>query len=86
MLFLEHGHKNVKKGVLNPKLTNYQPFWHRRCSVKTVCGFYKTIGMDKERYGVFLRIESKCGKTRTRITPNTDTFYAVDGKAEKTTM
>ena len=54
--------------------------------MKTVCGFYKRIGMDKERYGVFLRIESKCGKTRTRITPNTDTFYAVDGKAEKTTM
>ena len=24
-----------------------------------------------------LRIQSKCGKMRTRITPNTDTFYAV---------
>ena len=23
------------------------------------------------------RIQSKCGKMRTRITPNTDTFYAV---------
>ena len=27
---------------------------------------------------VSLRIQSKCGKIRTRITPNTDTFYAVD--------
>ena len=27
--------------------------------------------------GVSLRIQSKCGKIRTRITPNTDTFYAV---------
>ena len=26
---------------------------------------------------LFLRIQSKCGKIRTRITPNTDTFYAV---------
>ena len=27
---------------------------------------------------VCLRIQSECGKMRTRITPNTDTFYAVD--------
>ena len=26
---------------------------------------------------VSLRIQSECGKLRTRITPNTDTFYAV---------
>ena len=30
-----------------------------------------------ERYGVSLRIQSECGKMQTRITPNTDTFYAV---------
>ena len=30
-----------------------------------------------ERYSVSLRIQSECGKTGTRITPNTDTFYAV---------
>ena len=28
-------------------------------------------------YGVSYRIQSECGKIRTRITPNTDTFYAV---------
>ena len=28
-------------------------------------------------YRVSLRIQSKCGKIRTRITPNTDTFHAV---------
>ena len=28
-------------------------------------------------FGVSLRIQSKCGKMRTRITPNTDTFYVV---------
>ena len=30
-----------------------------------------------ESYEVSLRIQSKCRKTRTRITPSTDTFYAV---------
>ena len=30
-----------------------------------------------ERYRVSLHIQSKCGKIRTSITPNTDTFYAV---------
>ena len=33
--------------------------------------------MNTERYGVFLRIQSKCGKMRTKITLNTDTFHAV---------
>ena len=38
---------------------------------------FPTFGMNTERYGVTLRIHSKCGKMRTRITPNTDTFYTV---------
>ena len=28
------------------------------------------------KYSVSLRIQSECGKTRTRITPNADTFHA----------
>ena len=31
-----------------------------------------------EIYSVNLHIQSKCGKIRTRITPNTNTFYAVN--------
>ena len=31
---------------------------------------------NAERYGVSLRIRSKCGKIRPRKTPNTDTFHA----------
>ena len=31
----------------------------------------------KERYSISLHIQSECGKIRTRITPNTDFFYAV---------
>ena len=39
---------------------------------------FPAFGLNMERYGVSLHIQSKCGKIRTRITPNTDTFYAVE--------
>ena len=39
--------------------------------------YFPTFGLNSERYGVSLRIQSECGKMRKRITPNTDTFYAV---------
>ena len=38
---------------------------------------FPAFGLNTERYGVSLRIQSECGNMRTRITPNTDTFYAV---------
>ena len=38
---------------------------------------FPVLGLNTKRYSVSLRIHSSCGKTRTRITPNTDTFYAV---------
>ena len=34
---------------------------------------FLALGLNAERYSVSLRIQSKCGKMRTRITPNTDT-------------
>ena len=39
--------------------------------------YFPVFGLNTERYGVYLRIQSDCGKIRTSITPNTDTFYAV---------
>ena len=51
--------------------------------VKSVCiwsysgPYFTTFGLNTERYGVSLRIQSKSGKMQTRITPNTDTFHAV---------
>ena len=33
--------------------------------------------LNKERYGVSLRIQSECGKIRTRYSPNKDTFHKV---------
>ena len=42
--------------------------------------FWSVFSRNQTEYGeirVSLRIQSECGKMRTRITPNTDTFYAV---------
>ena len=39
---------------------------------------FPAFGLNTERYGVSLRIQSKRGKMRTKITPNTDTAYAVE--------
>ena len=38
---------------------------------------FPAFGLNTERYKVSLRIQSECGKIRTRITPNTDTVYPV---------
>ena len=38
---------------------------------------FPSFELNTGRYSVSLRIQSKCGKMRTRITPNTDTFHAV---------
>ena len=36
------------------------------------------FGLNTERYGVCVRIQSECEKMRTRKTPNTETFEAVE--------
>ena len=39
--------------------------------------YFPTFGLNAERYGVSLRFQSDCGKIRTRIILNMDTFHAV---------
>ena len=39
--------------------------------------YFPAFGLNTE---VSLRIQFECGKIRTRITPNTDTFYAINNK------
>ena len=39
--------------------------------------YFPLFRLKTERYGVSLRIRSKCGKTWTRKFPNIDTFHAV---------
>ena len=41
------------------------------------CPHFPAFGLNTERYSLSLRIQSECGKMWARITPNTDTFYAV---------
>ena len=38
---------------------------------------FSAFGLNTERYSVSLCIQSKCGKMRTRTTPNTDIFQAL---------
>ena len=39
--------------------------------------YFPTFGLNTERYGVFVRIQSKFGKMRTRKISNIDIFHAV---------
>ena len=39
--------------------------------------YFPVFRLNTKRFGVSLRIQSECGKTLTRKTPNTDTLYAV---------
>ena len=38
---------------------------------------FPAFRLNTERYGVSLCIQFKCGKMRTKINPDTDTFYSV---------
>ena len=67
----------------NMKQTGKRGFlWSRslrkKCSYLEFCGqHFPAFGLNKEVYSVNLHIWSKCGKMRTRKTPNTDTLYTV---------
>ena len=39
------------------------------------CLYFPAFGLNTERYFVCICIQSEFGKMRTRITPNTNTFY-----------
>ena len=39
---------------------------------------FPSFWLNTERYGISLRIQSECGKMRTRITLNTDTFHVTN--------
>ena len=41
--------------------------------------YFPACGLNTERFGVSLCIQSKCGKMWIRITLDTDTFHAVNG-------
>ena len=51
--------------------------------MKSVCiqsysgPYFPAFGLDTEKYFLSICIQSECGKIRTTITPNTDTFFAL---------
>ena len=52
--------------------------WVKPVRIQIYSGpYFPAFGLNTEGYGVSLHILSECGKIRTRITPNTDTFHAV---------
>ena len=69
--------------------TIWKPPYEKCVRIRSYSGpHFSAFGLNTERYSVSLRIQSECGKMRTlfmqchchwkcRITPNTDTFYAV---------
>ena len=51
-----------------------------KCRIRYYSGLhFPAFRLKTERYGVSLRIQSECGKIRTRITPNTDTSRSFSG-------
>ena len=50
---------------------------HKKCLIRVFSWLYfPAFELNTERYGISLRIQSKCGKIRTKKTPNMDTFHA----------
>ena len=52
--------------------------WVKSVRIRSYSGpYFPAFSVNTDRYSVSLRIQSECGKMRTRITPNTNTFYAM---------
>ena len=59
----------IQRVTLREKCPYSESFWSVFSRIRTE---YEEI-----LYGISLRIQSKCGKIRTRINPNTSTFHEV---------
>ena len=60
------------------EILSRRPHCAKSVRIRSYSGsYFPAFGLNTERYGVSLRIQSECRKIRTRITPNTDTFHAV---------
>ena len=73
-------------------LQNRGNFWNwTKVSLREKCPYlelfwsvFSRIRTEYREIPVYLRIQSECGKIRTRITPNTDPFYAGSKSTNKT--
>ena len=56
----------------------YHHHWVKSVRIRSFTGpYFPAFGLNTERFGVSLCIQSECGKIRTRKTPNTGTFHTV---------
>ena len=61
---------------LTSKFLNLKIHCVKSVQIRSYSGqHFPAFGLNMERYSIYLRIISECGKMWTRITPNTDTFY-----------
>ena len=70
----------LKECELNSYLKGYHAYMPcvKSVHIRSYSGpHFPEFGLNRKRYSVSLRIQSECGKMRTRITPSTHTFYAV---------
>ena len=59
-------------------LCYFIPYCVRSVRIWSFSGpYFPTFALNTERYGASFRVQSECGKMRTRKTPNTDIFHAV---------
>ena len=58
--------------MLRKKCPCLELFW------SAISPHFTVFRLNTERYSLSVRIQSKSGKMRTRITPSTDSFHAVD--------
>ena len=75
------GGRSVHKLAVFGQLWSTKTFTQKHCvksvRIRSYSGpHFSAFELNTERYGVSLRIQSQCWKMPTRITPNTDTFYA----------
>ena len=72
---------NFKKGARgrpSKTLNEEEGTLRKKCPYSELfCQYFPAFRPNTERYGVPLRIQFECGKMRTIITPNTDTFHEV---------
>ena len=60
------------------RLNHYGSHCMKSVRIRNFSGpYFPAFGLNTDRYGISFRIQSECGKIRTRKTPNTDTFHAV---------
>ena len=60
---------------------NIYPYCEKSVRIRSYWSFsglyFLAFKLNAEKYAVSLRVQSECGKIRTRKTPNTDIFHAV---------